>query len=179
MRFVDRQRFCNSQCTILAAISEPDDKLSPTREGIREMAGHTLYYKLNFLVPLIASATRERRRGVKVPITQRGTVILDEKIEVGDIVEVLPESEIRRNLDNKNRLKGLRFMPEMKGYCGKQFRVLKIVSRITLESTGESRTLKQPSYILDGVYCDGEFHDKCERLCFLFWRKEWLKKVSK
>jgi hypothetical protein len=176
---VDKQGFCNSQCTILAAISEPDDKLKPTREDIRKLAGHTLYYKLNYLVPLVASATRERRKGAKTPINKQGVALLDEHLEAGDIVEILPESEIRRNLDKKNRFKGLRFMPEMGKYCGKQVRVLRIVSRITLESTGESRTFKQPSYILEGVYCDGEFHNKCERMCFLFWRKEWLKKVLK
>jgi hypothetical protein len=174
---VNRQRFCNSQCTILAAISEPDYKLSPNRDGIRRLAGNTLYYKLNFMVPLVTSITRERSKRGKVPIPQQETVVLDKNIEADDIVEILPESEIRKNLDKMNRFKGLRFMPEMGKYCGKQFRVLRIVSRITLESTGESRTLKQPSYILEGVYCDGEFHNKCERLCFLFWRKEWLKKV--
>jgi len=161
----------------LAAISKPDDKLKPTREGIRRLAGHTLYYKLNYLVPLVASANRERKKGRKGFIGKQGTINLDQHIEEGDIVKILPEPEIRKNLDKNNRFKGLRFMPEMGKYCGKQYRVLKKVSRITLESTGESRTLKQPSYILEGVYCDGEFHNKCERLCFLFWRKEWLKKA--
>jgi hypothetical protein len=138
---------------------------------------NTLFYRFSFLVPLFNSVFLEQRRKSIAPSAQRIKEMPDPSIAVGDTVEILLESDIQKTLDNKNKLKGLGFMPEMKKYCGKQFRVLKAVSKIKIESTGELRILKRPVFILEGVYCDGEFHDNCERLCFLFWRTEWLRKI--
>ena len=168
---------CNSSCINLASISVPNNKFKLTPEGIKKLANYTLCYRFNFMVPLVSSIIHGKRKKPITPLSPSQIVVLENNIEVGDIVEILLEGEIRRTLDKNEKLKGLTFMPEMKKYCGEQFRVLKKVTRIKMESTGEMRTLKHPSYILEGVYCDGEFHDKCERFCFLFWRKEWLKKA--
>ncbi len=93
-------------------------------------------------------------------------------------VEVRSAEEIRSTLNAKDRLYGLNFMPEMWKYCGQRFRVFKQVSKIMLESTGELREMRRPTYYLEGVYCDGEFHQGCDRSCFLLWREEWLKRVQ-
>ncbi len=92
-------------------------------------------------------------------------------------VEVLAIDEISQTLDEKRKYKGLLFMPEMQKFCGKKFRVCKIVRTIKLESNGEIRKLKTPSIFLEGVYCDGERHEGCGRACFHFWKEAWLKRI--
>jgi hypothetical protein len=168
---------CNFLCANLASISEPNDPFRPTFNNIKRLLINTIFYRFPFLIPLFNSVILKRSKGSITPSAKRLTDVSNQNIAFGDTVEILSELNIRKSLDNKNKLKGLGFMPEMGKYCGRQFRVLKIVSRIKIESTGELRILKNPVIILEGVYCDGEFHDSCERLCFLFWRKEWLTKV--
>jgi hypothetical protein len=92
-------------------------------------------------------------------------------------VEVRSIDEISQTLDEKRKYKGLLFMPEMQKFCGKKFRVFKIVRTIKLESDGEVRKLKTPSIFLEGVYCDGERHEGCGRSCFHFWKEAWLKRT--
>jgi hypothetical protein len=69
-------------------------------------------------------------------------------------------------------------MPEMEKFCGKKFKVFKKVEIIKLESTGEVRKLRSPSVFLEGVYCNGERHEGCDRACFHFWREAWLKRID-
>jgi hypothetical protein len=101
-----------------------------------------------------------------------------EELLPGDLVEVRSEEEIKNTLGKRNRLRGLGFMHEMEGLYGQQFRVLKKVERLMIETTGEMRTIKYPTYILEGAYCHGEYHKNCDRSCFFLWRGEWLRKVS-
>lgn len=102
--------------------------------------------------------------------------VLSKNLQPGDWVEVLTMAEIAATLDERGRHKGLYFMPEMARYCGKRFQVVKKVEKIKLESNGELRMLKTPSYFLEGVYCDGKIQGGCDRSCFHFWREAWLKK---
>jgi hypothetical protein len=99
-------------------------------------------------------------------------------LQPGDWVEVRTMQEIASTLDKNGKYKGLYFMPEMEKFCGKRFRIFKKAEKIKLESTGELRTLRTPSFFLEGVYCNGEFQGGCDRSCFHFWRDAWLKKVS-
>jgi len=98
-------------------------------------------------------------------------------LQPGEWVEVRPIDEISLTLDGYKKYKGLFFMPEMEKFCGKKFKVFKIVNIIKLESTGEVRKLKTPSIFLEGVYCDGERHEGCDRSCFHFWKEAWLKRI--
>ena len=95
----------------------------------------------------------------------------------GEMVEVRSVDEIRATLDGRRRYKGLYFMPEMEKFCGQKLRVIKKVTRIKLETTGEMRTLKSPTVFLDGAYCHGERHEGCGRACFHFWKEAWLNRV--
>jgi len=95
-----------------------------------------------------------------------------------ELVEVRSEKEIFATLDHEGKLKGLRFNPEMRKYCGKRFRVYKRLEKIILETTGELRTVRTPTVLLEGVFCDGEAHGGCDRSCFCFWREAWLKRVT-
>jgi hypothetical protein len=96
----------------------------------------------------------------------------------GEWVEVKSVKEILATLDQHGKLKGLAFNREMAKFCGKRFKVYKRLEKIVLESTGELRRIKTPTVILEGVFCDGETHDNCDRSCFCFWREAWLQRVN-
>ena len=99
-------------------------------------------------------------------------------LQLGELVEVRSEKEIFATLDHEGKLRGLNFVPEMRKYCGKRFRVYKKLKKIILEATGELRTVRTPTVFLEGVFCDGKAHGGCDRSCFIFWREAWLKRVS-
>jgi hypothetical protein len=174
----ERRGPCPLTCTGLVAISNPGNAFTVTHQNLKRYLVLILYSRLPFVAPLLKpliTNRTSRSNETSVTVRVRGG---DQNIQAGDFVRVLSEEEIRRTLDRKNRLRGLGFMPEMEKFCGKQFRVWKKVERIKLETTGELRILKQPVFLLEGVYCDGEYHDQCDRSCFLFWRAEWLIKVQ-
>jgi hypothetical protein len=98
-------------------------------------------------------------------------------LQPGDWVQVRSIDEISITLDKGGKYKGLFFMPEMEKFCGKKFKIFRRAEIIKLESTGEVRKLKSPTVLLEGVYCDGERHDGCDRACFHFWREAWLKRI--
>jgi hypothetical protein len=99
-------------------------------------------------------------------------------LQPGEWVEVKTAKEIFATLDGQDKLAGLRFNPEMAKFCGQRFKVFKRLNKIIIESTGELRTIRVPTVILDGVYCDGRDHGGCDRSCFCFWREAWLRRVS-
>ena len=98
-------------------------------------------------------------------------------LKPGEWVEVRSLKEINATLDENRKYKGLLFMVEMEKFCGQKFKVFKIVRIIKLESTGEVRKLRTPSIFLEGVYCNGENHQGCDRACFHFWKEAWMKRV--
>ena len=98
-------------------------------------------------------------------------------LQPGEWVQVKSVAEIAETLDQKQKYKGLYFMPEMEEFCGKKFKVFKRAEIIKLESTAEVRKLTCPAIFLEGVYCDGKYHDGCDRACFLFWREVWLRRI--
>ena len=75
---------------------------------------------------------------------------IDLNLQPGDWVQVKSLDEIYQTLDEKKKLKGLFFMPEMEKFCGKKFRVFKRAEIIKLEPSGEIRKLKTPSVFLEG-----------------------------
>jgi hypothetical protein len=99
-------------------------------------------------------------------------------VQAGEWVEVRSLDEISQTLNEKRKYKGLYFMPEMEKFCGKKCKVFKKVEVIKLEETGEIRKLKTPTVFLEGVYCNGERHEGCDRSCFHFWKEAWLKRIS-
>jgi hypothetical protein len=98
-------------------------------------------------------------------------------LQTGELVEVKSEEEIIATLDPHGKERGLLWMPEMRRFCGKRFRVFKRLGPILLESTGEFREVKN-TVLLEGVMCDGEGFYGCTRSCFHFWREVWLKRVE-
>jgi len=110
--------------------------------------------------------------------SKKGSIEMESlDLQPGEWAEVRSIDEISLTLDENAKYKGLYFMPEMKKFCGKKFKIFKIVKIIKLESTGEVRKLKSPTVFLEGVYCDGELHEGCDRSCFHFWKEAWLKRI--
>ena len=98
----------------------------------------------------------------------------------GDLVRVRPAEYIRNTLNEKRMLRGCSFGAGMYQYCGQEKRVAKVVTRFFDEARG--RMLKSRNMVLlDGVYCDGAGYPDtlgCDRMCFYFWRSEWLEKIG-
>jgi len=90
----------------------------------------------------------------------------------GDLVRVRPMESIISTLDEKGTLEALPFMPEMKQFCGKEFRVFCRLEKTCVEGYG-ARTLPN-TLILEGVRCNGAAHDGCQRACTLLWKEAWL-----
>jgi len=117
---------------------------------------------------------QERGDGAKSGRPARREEILD--LQPGELVEVKPVAEILRTLDGNRRHRGLLWMTGMSQHCGRRYRVFRRVQRITLESNGEQRTMKN-TVLLEGVMCDGKEFGGCDRSCFHFWREAWLRRV--
>ena len=93
-------------------------------------------------------------------------------IRPGTSVRIRSEQEIINTLDDSGCVDGILFMPEMRGYCGGVYIILKCVNRILIEGTGV-RGLSD-AFILEGIRCDGNGHGECQRLCHILWKACWL-----
>ncbi len=88
-------------------------------------------------------------------------------------MEVLSLEEIGRTLDSDGCLEHLPFMPEMKSFCGKRFRVRHCLTYTCVE--GYHGRLLPSTVTLEGAYCDGSSHDGCQKCCPLLWKLAWLR----
>jgi len=111
---------------------------------------------------------------------ERHSVIMSatkERLQAGDMVRVKPWEEVKGTLDKWNMLSRCGFMEEMKPYCGTTHKVLKRVEKFLDERDYLMKKCKG-IVILDGVFCEGtKDYGKCDRMCFFFWREEWLEKI--
>jgi hypothetical protein len=96
-------------------------------------------------------------------------------LQIGDLVQVRSWEEIKKTLDKNGKMRGLYFMPSMKKYYGKQYKVIKIIQNIKLDN-GMRRRMRAPTVFLEGVCCNG-IGTNCDRTCFHFWREEWLQRI--
>lgn len=97
-------------------------------------------------------------------------------LKKGEKVSVKTRDEILATLDKNGKNRGLGFTPEMLKYCGKTLSVLNPITRIIDEESGEARLISN-TVILENVRCDGRYHAKCPRRCYLLWREMWLNRV--
>jgi hypothetical protein len=73
------------------------------------------------------------------------------------------------------------FSSEMAAYCGNEYHVLGIVSRLVDEKTGKMIEIKNPCVILDGVICAAHYVTGllfCPRATYPYWREIWLERVG-
>lgn len=110
------------------------------------------------------------------------TPTLKLNLQPGELVRVRTKKEIQTTLNRRRHNRGMWFDAEMVVYCGKgPFRILQRVERIVNERTGELMHLENPSVILDGVSCSGNYlHNRMfsSRHEYPFWREIWLERVN-
>jgi hypothetical protein len=99
-------------------------------------------------------------------------------LRIGELVEVRSEREILATLDEHGRLDALPFMPEMRQFCGRRFRVYRraIKACDTIGNRGMFRM--EHAVHLEGVRCDGQAHGGCQASCLVYWKEAWLKRVD-
>jgi hypothetical protein len=99
-------------------------------------------------------------------------------LRAGELVEVRSEAEILATLDEKGEFESLPFMPEMRQFCGRRFRVYKRAVKLcdTISWTGMYRM--ENAVHLEGVRCDGQAHGGCQAGCLTYWKEAWLRRVD-
>jgi hypothetical protein len=104
------------------------------------------------------------------------------ELKTGDCVEVRGPLEIVKTLDEEGTLGGLPFMPEMLEHCGKRFTVLRHAEKTCVELLGGSYAIREfinnDVVLLEGLRCPGSSHHGCQRMCVLFWKTAWLKRIE-
>src|SRR5262249_5082849 len=100
------------------------------------------------------------------------------KARAGDWVEVRSKEEILRTLDEKARLDGLPFMPQMFNYCGQRFRVDSRAYKTCDTVSGHYQGRRLPDAVHLAVRCDGQAYGGCQAGCLIFWKNAWLKPVE-
>lgn len=99
------------------------------------------------------------------------------KPRVGDWMEVRSKEEILKTLDNRGRMEGLPFMPQMFNYCGQRFRVYKRAHKTCdWVHTVKGRRLSNGVHL--DLRCDGEAYEGCQSACLIYWKEAWLKPVN-
>lgn len=102
------------------------------------------------------------------------------EVNTGDRVRVRSLKEIESTLDANGSCKGCGFLLPMARYCGQEFRVAQRVDRFFDERRWKMLKCKN-LILLEGVHCDGSGHPDtqgCQRMCFFFWRTEWVEKIE-
>ncbi|MBY0400686.1 hypothetical protein K2X89_10345 [Myxococcota bacterium] len=96
----------------------------------------------------------------------------------GDLVRVRSREEILATLDERGRVDGMPFMPEMLPHCGQTFRVEARAHKTcdTIHKTGGRRM--QDAVHLEGLRCDGSAHGGCQAGCLFFFKNIWLERVD-
>jgi hypothetical protein len=89
---------------------------------------------------------------------------------------VRTEREILATLDADGKLEGMPFMPEMTRFFGQTFRVGRRVVKTCVEGNAIRRLTA--TVLLEGLRCDGAFHEGCQRNCLYFWKDAWLEPVE-
>jgi hypothetical protein len=101
-------------------------------------------------------------------------------LQPGELVRVKSHEEILKTLTTENKNRGMSWDAELVPYCGKSYRVLKRITKIINEHTGEMQEMKSPCIILDSVICQARYsHCRmfCPRSIYSYWREIWLERV--
>ena len=110
--------------------------------------------------------------------TRSGIGDMESQLKRGDWVEVRSREEILATLDDRARLDGLPFMPEMLRFCGQRLRVASRADK-TCDTIQSYRNRRMWDTVhLEGAHCDGSSHGGCQASCLTFWKEQWLKRCS-
>lgn len=168
---------CNNKFSVSVHCSVPKRELDISDSLIGSFLAHFIIMRTPQLIPLLRASIpliNKKKKAIKKKEVKRYNL----NLQPGEFVRVRTMEEIQATLDDRRKLRGLYFMNEMDEFCGKEYRVFKKVEKYILESTGEMRSMKSPTYYLEGVYCNGSYHNGCDKSCFLMWKEEWLERVQ-
>src|SRR5689334_14478063 len=103
-------------------------------------------------------------------------------LSAGDWVQIRSKDEILATLDERGRLDGLPFMPQMFKWCGHRLQVLsrahKTCDTVSGWTSGEWLGRRLPNAVHLDLRCDGEAYGGCQAACLIFWKEAWLKPVD-
>jgi hypothetical protein len=103
-------------------------------------------------------------------------------LSAGDWVQIRSKDEILATLDERGRLDGLPFMPQMLKWCGHRLQVLsrahKTCDTVSGWTTGEWLGRRLPNAVHLDLRCDGEAYGGCQAACLIFWKEAWLMPVD-
>lgn len=139
---------------------------------------------INFIRPLKGYAIALKRKISRKILRDKefspGKLSEFHEIKENDIVIIRSKNEISGIINEWRKHKGCAFMDQMYDYCGKSYKVLKRVDHFYDEAKKKFVKCKD-IVILDSVTCNGKrtlIKEKCDRNCFLFWHKDWIKKIE-
>lgn len=104
---------------------------------------------------------------------------MEMKYSVGDVVTIRSKEDVVETINPLNKKDGCLFMEQMWNYCGKNFRILKIVKNYFDEYRFKMFKVEPPLYILKDLICDGlveSLEHGCDRSCYFLWHEDWLEK---
>jgi hypothetical protein len=100
------------------------------------------------------------------------------RLAVGDRVRVRSREEIQSTLDSWHELKGCAILDSMWQYCDTSQTVVQSMERFLDERDYKVKKCRG-IILLDNVFCPGTpVFGRCDRRCYLFWREEWLEKIT-
>jgi len=102
-------------------------------------------------------------------------------LQPGETVRVKSHEQILATVTTMHRNRGMFWDAELVPYCGGEYKVLKRVTKIIDERTGEMLEMKTPSIILDSVVCQARYSDcrlLCPRAMYPYWREIWLERTD-
>jgi hypothetical protein len=144
------------------------------RRGLGPHRVQAFKVKMNRIIDRFLKPFRKSKKRIR-----KGSTIKTPGLKAGDMVRVRNREEIEATLDHWGRLKSCMFMPEeMSPYCGTTQRVLRRVERFVDERDYRVK-VSNGIVFLEGLYCQGTSDfGRCDRMCFYFWREEWLEKIE-
>jgi hypothetical protein len=138
-----------------------------------------------FFFDVVRRGTRLARGAKGCPSRQETLLSQDRNDAVhefreGELVRVKSLDDIRSTLDTSGRTGGCKFTKPMVRYCEREFRIARRMTKFFDEAQWKMVKCKK-LLLLDGSYCDGSGGPStqgCDRMCFVFWREEWLEPVE-
>jgi hypothetical protein len=125
-------------------------------------------------------------RGTRFPWSE-GTIPMGQptptarlNLQPGELVRVKPLDQILPTLTVDRANRGMKWDAELVPYCGGTYRVLKRVTRIINEKTGQMMEMKNPCIVLDSVICQSRYSGCrlfCPRSIYPYFREIWLERA--
>lgn len=130
----------------------------------------------------VFNRTQSLRGGVQYPVAapmlaSLPTPSADLGLLPGESVRVRNKYDIGQTL-HRYFNRGMGFNEETQRHCNQEYSVIRRVTRLIEERSGEMRTMKTPAILLDRATSTGEFLRFVPQNEYVFWREIWLERVD-